>query len=65
MSDGTHYSEEDIEFMLAMDRFKRERQIRFPTWQEVLNVLRSLGWRKIAPLADPERVKVSSPVGGQ
>ena len=34
--------------MKAMDRYKRENRRPFPTWSEVLEVLRSLGYRKVA-----------------
>ncbi len=42
------YSEEEIAFMKAMDQYKRDNRRPFPTWSEVLEVLRSLGYRKIA-----------------
>jgi hypothetical protein len=48
------YSEEEIIFMKAMDQYKRANRRPFPTWSEVLEVLRSLGYRKIAePTALP------------
>ena len=31
-----------------MDRYKRENRRPFPTWSEVLEVLRSLGYRRVA-----------------
>jgi hypothetical protein len=34
--------------MKAMDRYKRENRRPFPTWSEVLEVLRSLGYRRVA-----------------
>ena len=40
------YSEEEITFMKAMDQYKRANRRPFPTWSEVLEVLRSLGYRK-------------------
>ena len=40
------YSEEEIVFMKAMDQYKRANRRPFPTWSEVLEVLRSLGYRK-------------------
>src|SRR5262245_56774633 len=40
------YSEEEIIFMKAMDQYKRANRRPFPTWSEVLEVLRSLGYRK-------------------
>ena len=42
------YNDEEIEFMKAMDQYKRANRRPFPTWSEVLEVLRSLGYRKIA-----------------
>ena len=33
------YSEEEMEFMRAMERYKRENRRPFPTWSEVLEVL--------------------------
>lgn len=42
------YTEDETDFMKAMDRYKRENRRPFPTWSEVLEVLRSLGYRKVA-----------------
>jgi hypothetical protein len=42
------YSEEEIIFMRAMDQYKRDNRRPFPTWSEVLEVLNSLGYRKVA-----------------
>jgi hypothetical protein len=48
------YSEEEILFMRAMDQYKRDNRRPFPTWSEVLEVLRALGYRKVAePTALP------------
>src|SRR3954470_17562480 len=41
------YSDEEILFMKAMDQYKRANRRPFPTWSEVLEVLRSLGYRKV------------------
>jgi hypothetical protein len=41
------YSDEEIVFMKAMDQYKRANRRPFPTWSEVLEVLRSLGYRKV------------------
>lgn len=50
------YSDDETEFMKAMDRYKRENRRPFPTWSEVLEVLRSLGYRRVAePTALPGR----------
>ena len=48
------YNDEEIAFMKAMDQYKRDNRRPFPTWSEVLEVLRALGYRKIAePTALP------------
>jgi hypothetical protein len=41
------YSQDEIDFMKAMDLYKRANRRPFPTWSEVLEVLRSLGYRKV------------------
>jgi hypothetical protein len=58
--------EEETEFMGAMDRYKRQNRRPFPTWSEVLEVLRSLGYRRsneatILPLVNPEAGMVATP----
>jgi hypothetical protein len=48
------YDEEEITFMRSMDQYKRDNRRPFPTWSEVLEVLRALGYRKVAePTALP------------
>lgn len=48
------YTEEEIGFMKAMDQYKRDNRRPFPTWSEVLEVVRALGYRKVAePTALP------------
>lgn len=42
------YSGNEVEFMRAMDAYKRKSGRPFPTWSEVLEVLISLGYRKVA-----------------
>jgi hypothetical protein len=42
------YNDEETVFMKAMDRYKRDNRRPFPTWSEVLEVLRALGYRKVA-----------------
>src|SRR5262249_52052 len=41
------YSDEESIFMKARDQYKRANRRPFPTWSEVLEVLRSLGYRKV------------------
>lgn len=42
------YSDDEITFMKAMDQYKRDNRRPFPTWSEVLEVLRALGYRRVA-----------------
>ena len=42
------YSGEELEFMQALDRYKRSSGRMFPTCSEVLEVLRSLGYERKA-----------------
>lgn len=41
------YSEEEMEFLTAIDAYKRANRRPFPTWSEVLEVIRALGYRKV------------------
>ena len=40
------YSDDEVEFMHALDRYKRASGRMFPTCSEVLEVIRSLGYAK-------------------
>ncbi len=40
------YSLDEVEFMKAMDEYKRKSGRMFPTWSEVLEVVRGLGYAK-------------------
>ncbi len=40
------YAPAELEFMFAMDRYKRDHRKPFPTWSEVLSVITSLGYTK-------------------
>lgn len=44
------YSQDEIEFMNAMNLYKKSSGRAFPTWSEILEVLRSLGYEKQAIL---------------
>jgi hypothetical protein len=44
---ATDLTPDQVEFSLAMDRYMRRYQRRFPTWHEVHAVLVSLGYRKV------------------
>lgn len=41
------YSDNEVAFMRAMDEYKRKSGRMFPTWSEVLEVLHSLGYRRV------------------
>ncbi len=40
------YTPEEMEFIKAMDLYKREKRRPFPTLREILKVLKSLGYSK-------------------
>ncbi len=40
---------DEWEFLKAMERYQRRNGRRYPTWREVLWVLRGLGYRKESP----------------
>lgn len=44
--DGSQFTADEVEFMMAMDRYKREHRRPYPTWKEVYDVFKSLGYRK-------------------
>lgn len=54
-------SDELLEFVMAIDEYKRLNNRPFPTWSEVFEVIRYLGYRKVAakgqhidrPASDP------------
>lgn len=41
-------SDEQFEFLMAIDEYKRKNARPFPTWTEVLEVITALGYRKVA-----------------
>src|SRR5712691_6052896 len=41
------YSDNEVQFMSAMDTYKRRSGRAFPTWSEVLEVIHSLGYFKV------------------
>ena len=60
-----HMNDEQFEFIMAIDDYKRQNQRPFPTWTEVLEVIKALGYRRVAepePLAEAklDREKASS-----
>jgi hypothetical protein len=41
-------SDEQFEFLMAIDEYKRKNSRPFPTWTEVLEVIKALGYRRVA-----------------
>jgi LAS superfamily LD-carboxypeptidase LdcB len=41
-------TDEQFEFLMAVDQYKRANQRPFPSWTEVLEIVRALGYRKVA-----------------
>jgi len=63
-------SDEQFEFLMAIDEYKRKNTRPFPTWTEVLEVIKALGYRRVAepqPLtqfgkdAEPDQVRLETP----
>jgi len=50
---GSDYTPDEAEFLKAMEAYQRIHERRFPTCIEVLEVLKSCGWRKVA---DPQPI---------
>jgi hypothetical protein len=46
-----HLSREQFLFVMAIDAYKRANQRPYPTWTEVLEVIRKLGYRKTQPMS--------------
>lgn len=51
---GSDYSFEELEFLRAMERYRRSNHRPFPTCREVLRVLLRLGYRKIETANEPD-----------
>ena len=47
-------SDEQFEFLLAIEEYKQKNATRFPTWTEVFEVIKALGYRKVA---EPQSLK--------
>lgn len=47
-------TEEQFEFIMAINEYKKVNKRPFPTWTEVLDVVRALGYRKTADRTEIE-----------
>ena len=45
-------TDEQFDFIMAIDKYKRVNDRPFPTWTEVLDVILALGYRKVAEPKD-------------
>ena len=45
---------EQWEFLQAINEYKRVNKRPFPTWSEVLDVMKAIGYRKVADPTDIE-----------
>jgi hypothetical protein len=62
--DGAAMTDDDTEFLRAIAAYQKRFGRRYPTWLEVLTVVRCLGYRKVAepvPLAEPQPPRVAPP----
>ncbi|MHC4572356.1 MAG: hypothetical protein ACYS0C_09820 [Planctomycetota bacterium] len=50
-------SDEQFEFLMAIDEYKRKNTRPFPTWTEVLELIKALGYRKVAEPQSLEQSK--------
>ena len=40
-------TDEQFDFLMAVDQYKRQNQRPFPSWTEVLEIVKALGYRKV------------------
>ena len=59
------YSDEEVEFMHALDQYKRDNGRMFPTCSEILEVLRKIGYVKTAVRSSGESTPPSEPNRGE
>ncbi|QDU79992.1 hypothetical protein Pla110_17140 [Polystyrenella longa] len=51
------YTNHEVDFMKAMDDYKRKSGRQFPTWSEVLEVLYAMGYRRVE---EPTEIEIIS-----
>jgi len=47
-------TEEQFEFIVAVNEYKKVNKRPFPTWTEVLDIIKALGYRKVAKRSEIE-----------
>lgn len=55
------YTNDELEFMRALDEYKRNSRRMFPTCSEILEVVRSLGYVKLTEDDSPREPEISTP----
>lgn len=45
-------TEDQFEFLMAIDEYKAVNRRPFPTWTEILDIIKALGYRKVASRQD-------------
>ena len=43
-------SDEQFEFLKAIEKYKRQNNRQFPTWTEVLEIVKALGYQRVTQL---------------
>lgn len=46
---GANLTDEEREFVEAVERYKQQTHRRFPAWSELLRLAKRMGYRKVAP----------------
>ena len=54
---GLEYTADEVEFMMAIERFEREHHKPWPDCRDVLTVARALGYRRVAARRGLPRMK--------
>jgi hypothetical protein len=52
---GAGLTPDEVEFAMAMERYMRAKQRRYPTWHEVLAVAVALGYHKVGTVEKEPR----------
>lgn len=55
-------TDEQFEFLMAIDDYKKQNQRPFPSWTEVLEVIKALGYRKVAEPISIANIPSEEPV---
>ena len=59
---GSDITPDEWEFIKTVEKYQHAHGRRYPSWREVLNVLKSLGYRKVAPPTALPKPPADAPV---